>query len=55
MADVEKLIHVLHSVVVIERGLDVIAAAMSGEVVKLNTHTSVALRAVLARSGSRLK
>ena len=49
MADVEKLIHVLHSVAVIERGLDLIAAAMSEEVVKLTTHTSVALRALLAR------
>jgi excinuclease ABC subunit A len=77
MADVEKLIHVLHrlvngghSVVVIEHDLDVIAeadwvidlgpdggkaggqvvAATTPEgVVKLKTHTGVALRAVLAR------
>ena len=77
MADVEKLIHVLHrlvngghSVVVIEHDLDVIAeadwvidlgpdggnaggrvvAATTPEgVVKLGTHTGVALRAVLAR------
>jgi excinuclease ABC subunit A len=77
MADVEKLIHVLHrlvngghSVVVIEHDLDVIAeadwvidlgpdggkaggqvvAATTPEgVVKLKTHTGVALKAVLAR------
>ena len=77
MADVEKLIHVLHrlvngghSVVVIEHDLDVIAeadwlidlgpdggnaggrvvaAAPPEEVVKLGTHTGVALAAVLAR------
>jgi excinuclease ABC subunit A len=77
MADVEKLIHVLHrlvraghSVVVIEHDLDliaeadwvldlgpeggngggrVVAAATPEDVVKLGTHTGVALRAVLAR------
>jgi excinuclease ABC subunit A len=77
MADVEKLIHVLHrlvraghSVVVIEHDLDVIAeadwvldlgpeggngggrvvaAATPEEVVRLGTHTGVALKAVLAR------
>jgi excinuclease ABC subunit A len=77
MADVEKLIHVLHrlvngghSVVVIEHDLDVIAeadwiidlgpeggnaggrivaAAPPEEVVRLGTHTGVALGAVLAR------
>jgi excinuclease ABC subunit A len=77
MADVEKLIHVLHrlvraghSVVVIEHDLDVIAeadwvldlgpeggngggqvvaAATPEDVVRLGTHTGVALRAVLAR------
>ena len=77
MADVEKLIHVLHrlvraghSVVVIEHDLDVIAeadwvldlgpeggngggrvvaAATPEDVVKLGTHTGVALAAVLAR------
>ena len=77
MADVEKLIHVLHrlvngghSVVVIEHDLDVIAeadwvidlgpdggkagghvvAATTPEgVVKLKTHTGMALKAVLAR------
>lgn len=78
MADVEKLIHVLHrlvngghSVIVIEHDLDVIAeadwlidlgpeggnaggrvvaAAPPEEVVKLGTHTGVALAPVLARS-----
>ena len=78
MADVEKLIHVLHrlvngghSVVVIEHDLDVIAeadwlidlgpeggnaggrvvaAAPPEEVVRLGTHTGVALAPVLARS-----
>jgi excinuclease ABC subunit A len=77
MADVEKLIHVLHrlvraghSVVVIEHDLDVIAeadwvldlgpeggngggrvvaAATPEEVVRLGTHTGVALKALLAR------
>ena len=77
MADVEKLIHVLHrlvraghSVVVIEHDLDVIAeadwvldlgpeggngggrvvaAATPEEVVRLGTHTGVALQALLAR------
>ena len=77
MADVEKLIHVLHrlvngghSVVVIEHDLDVIAeadwvidlgpdggnaggrivaAAPPEEVVRLGTHTGVALKPVLAR------
>jgi excinuclease ABC subunit A len=77
MADVEKLIHVLHrlvraghSVVVIEHDLDVIAeadwvldlgpeggsgggrvvaAATPEDVVRLGTHTGVALRGVLAR------
>jgi excinuclease ABC subunit A len=77
MADVEKLIHVLHrlvraghSVVVIEHDLDVIAeadwvldlgpeggngggrivaAATPEEVVRLGTHTGVALKGVLAR------
>jgi len=77
MADVEKLIHVLHrlvngghSVVVIEHDLDVIAeadwvidlgpdggngggrvvaATTPEDVVKLGTHTGVALEAVLAR------
>ena len=77
MADVEKLIHVLHrlvraghSVVVIEHDLDVIAeadwvidlgpeggdgggrivaAATPEDVVKLGTHTGVALRGVLQR------
>jgi excinuclease ABC subunit A len=77
MADVEKLIHVLHrlvrgghSVVVIEHDLDVIAeadwvidlgpdggkgggrvvaAATPEELVRLGTHTGVALRAVLER------
>jgi excinuclease ABC subunit A len=77
MADVEKLIHVLHrlvraghSVVVIEHDLDVIAeadwvldlgpeggngggrvvaAATPEEVVRLGTHTGVALAALLAR------
>ncbi|MGO4391939.1 excinuclease ABC subunit UvrA [Variovorax sp. M-6] len=81
MADVEKLIHVLHrlvngghSVVVIEHDLDVIAeadwlidlgpeggnaggrvvaAAPPEEVVKLGTHTGVALAPVLARSRER--
>ncbi len=78
MADVEKLIHVLHrlvngghSVVVIEHDLDVIAEAdwvidlgpeggkeggkivaqcTPEQLVKLGTHTGVALRPVLARS-----
>ena len=78
MADVEKLIHVLHrlvngghSVVVIEHDLDVIAEAdwvidlgpeggkeggkivaqcAPEQLVKLGTHTGVALRPVLARS-----
>jgi excinuclease ABC subunit A len=77
MADVEKLIHVLHrlvraghSVVVIEHDLDVIAeadwvldlgpeggngggrvvaAATPEDVVRLGTHTGVALKSVLAR------
>ena len=77
MADVEKLIHVLHrlvngghSVVVIEHDLDliaeadwildlgpeggnaggrIVAAAPPEEVVRLGTHTGVALKAVLAR------
>ena len=77
MADVEKLIHVLHrlvrgghSVVVIEHDLDVIAeadwvldlgpeggsgggrvvaAATPEDVVRLGTHTGVALKALLAR------
>ncbi|VWX57588.1 UvrABC system protein A [Burkholderiales bacterium 8X] len=77
MADVEKLIHVLHrlvngghSVIVIEHDLDVIAeadwlvdlgpeggngggrvvaAAAPEEVVRLNTHTGIALAHVLAR------
>jgi excinuclease ABC subunit A len=77
VADVEKLIHVLHrlvrsghSVVVIEHDLDVIAeadwvldlgpeggsgggfvvaAATPEEVVRLGTHTGVALQALLAR------
>ncbi|HEY2258037.1 MAG TPA: excinuclease ABC subunit A, partial [Variovorax sp.] len=81
MADVEKLIHVLHrlvdgghSVVVIEHDLDVIAeadwlidlgpeggnaggrvvaAAPPEEVVRLGTHTGVALAPVLARSRDR--
>lgn len=81
MADVEKLIHVLHrlvngghSVVVIEHDLDVIAeadwlidlgpeggngggrvvaAAPPEDVVKLGTHTGVALAPVLARSRER--
>jgi len=81
MADVEKLIHVLHrlvngghSVVVIEHDLDVIAeadwlidlgpeggngggrvvaAAPPEEVVKLRTHTGVALAPVLARGAGR--
>ncbi|MGJ7511940.1 excinuclease ABC subunit UvrA [Variovorax sp. GT1P44] len=81
MADVEKLIHVLHrlvngghSVVVIEHDLDVIAeadwlidlgpeggnaggrvvaAAPPEEVVRLGTHTGVALGPVLARSRER--
>ncbi len=81
MADVEKLIHVLHrlvngghSVVVIEHDLDVIAeadwlidlgpeggngggrivaAAPPEDVVKLGTHTGVALAPVLARAMSR--
>ncbi|MDM0012295.1 excinuclease ABC subunit UvrA [Variovorax sp. J22P168] len=81
MADVEKLIHVLHrlvngghSVVVIEHDLDVIAeadwlidlgpeggnaggrvvaAAPPEDVVKLGTHTGVALAPVLARSRDR--
>jgi len=77
MADVEKLIHVLHrlvngghSVVVIEHDLDliaeadwildlgpeggsaggrVVASAPPEEVVRLGTHTGVALKPVLAR------
>ncbi|WP_238136923.1 excinuclease ABC subunit UvrA [Variovorax sp. JS1663] len=81
MADVEKLIHVLHrlvngghSVVVIEHDLDVIAeadwlidlgpeggdgggrvvaAAPPEEVVRLRTHTGVALAPVLARGAGR--
>jgi excinuclease ABC subunit A len=81
MADVEKLIHVLHrlvngghSVVVIEHDLDVIAeadwlidlgpeggdgggrvvaAAPPEEVVRLRTHTGVALAPVLARGNGR--
>ncbi|PSL82823.1 excinuclease ABC subunit A [Variovorax sp. WS11] len=81
MADVEKLIHVLHrlvngghSVVVIEHDLDVIAeadwlidlgpeggdgggrvvaAAPPEEVVRLRTHTGVALAPVLARGAVR--
>ncbi|VTU40607.1 Excinuclease ABC subunit A [Variovorax sp. PBS-H4] len=81
MADVEKLIHVLHrlvngghSVVVIEHDLDVIAeadwlidlgpeggdgggrvvaAAPPEEVVRLGTHTGVALAPVLARGAGR--
>jgi len=81
MADVEKLIHVLHrlvngghSVVVIEHDLDVIAeadwlidlgpeggdgggrvvaAAPPEEVVRLRTHTGVALAPVLARGTAR--
>jgi excinuclease ABC subunit A len=81
MADVEKLIHVLHrlvngghSVVVIEHDLDVIAeadwlidlgpeggdgggrvvaAAPPEEVVRLRTHTGIALAQVLARGAGR--
>jgi len=83
MADVEKLIAVLHrlvraghSVVVIEHDLDVIAeadwvidlgpeggkeggrivaAASPEEVVRLGTHTGVALKAVLGRKGQPVK